>query len=60
MHMWLHSNQRKAIDTNIGSFNNEMIMEWARRARDHKEQQEAESLSGELLKTLPPLKVTNV
>ena len=58
--MWLRSNQRRAIETNIGSFNNEMIMEWARRARDHKEQQEAESSTGELLKTPSPFKVTDI
>ena len=60
MHMWLRSNQKRAIETNIGSFNNEMIMQWARRARDHKEQQEAESSTGELLKTPPPFEVTDI
>ena len=60
MHMWLRSRQRRDLAINIGSFNNDLIMEWARKARDHKEQQEAESSTGELLKTPAPLKVTDV
>ena len=58
--MWLRPYQDRSPLINVSSFNNILIIEWAKKTCDHKKQEDTETTTGELLKVPLPLKVINI